>query len=168
VATKDYGKTYYPLDSKSFDTAADMEQLAESLEGRTVMSFDSSAARDVALASLDTAQKRGVICHVAGTGWFGWDGTAWKQFSTTQMRVGHYSGTAEGNNMFRVPSSQCFIDGAAPTAIVCMWTGTDLNYFCSFGQFDGSGALIKVTNNVTGVQITSGGNGSFFWIAGKA
>jgi hypothetical protein len=168
MATKDYGQTYYPTAGSTVNPAGDMETLAESLEGRTVVSFASTSARDTALASLTTDQKKGVVAHVQGTGWFGYDGSAWKQFSTMQVKCGAYNGTAEGNNMFRVLAADCFFNGSPPTSIVCMWTGTDLNYYCSFGQFDGGGALIKVTNNVTGAQITSGGNGSFFWIAAKA
>lgn len=81
MANKDYGQTYYPLGSASPNPASDMEQMAESLEGRTVRSFASTAARDAALATLTEEQKKGVVAHVMGKGLYYYSGSVWRYVS---------------------------------------------------------------------------------------
>lgn len=165
MATKDYGQTVYPLNSASFNTAADMEQLAESLEGRTVVSFASTSARDTALASLTSDQKKGVVAHVQGTGWFGYDGSAWRQFSTTLVKGGFITTAVEGNGFARVPSADCFFNGAAPTAIFA--TATYRYDVVSFALYDGGGALFKFYNSSLNTETGPGVTVTFSWLAIK-
>lgn len=163
MATKDYGQTYYPLNTASFDAAVDMEKLAESLEGRTVMSFVSTSARDSAFATLTAGQKTGALCHVAGKGLYWYDGSAWQPLE--KIKYGYTTGTIEGNNMLRIPSAQCFFDGVAPTAIVAMNAGVT-NYKPEWGLNDGAGVLLRIMRD-DGVQLTSGNTAAVFWIAGR-
>jgi hypothetical protein len=98
MATSDYGQVYYPPGtgvSPSVPTA--MSTMAESLEGRTVMSFTDVASRDSAVATLTTAQKKGVVCHVqtgSSAGWWGYSGSTWYRFS--MLGITHNRGTAQG------------------------------------------------------------------------
>lgn len=153
---------YYPLASDVANPSTHIKDAADSLLGRTVPNFASTGTRDTYAAALTSDQKRGAVVFVTGKGWQGFDGSSWVNFSRTKF--GAYNGVAEGNNMFRVLATDCFFDGAAPSSIICMWTGPD-GYVCSFGQFDGSGALIKVFNFNSGSQLTSGASGAFYWIA---
>lgn len=81
MATKDYGQTYYATDADAVDVAAISEATAESIEGRTVMSFASTGARDTALATLTTEQKKGVVAHVMGKGLYYYTGSTWRYVS---------------------------------------------------------------------------------------
>lgn len=78
MANKDYGQTYYPLGSENVQLASYLEQMAESLEGRTIRSFTSTAARDTALNTLTAEQKKGVVAHVQGKGLYYYTGSVWR------------------------------------------------------------------------------------------
>lgn len=108
MATSDYGQTYFPPGTglqPSVPTA--MSTMAESLEGRTVMSFLDVAARNSAIATLTTEQKKGVICHVqTGTsrGWWAYDGTTWYRIPMLGLTWsrGSAQGTCDENGIISV------------------------------------------------------------------
>lgn len=119
MAVKDYGQTYYAEDSTSFSLSDITESIAESLEGRTVRSFTSTAARDTALATLTTPQKLGVVAHVQGKGLYYYTGSEWKYLSAygeNFVQSGFGSGTTEANGLFRVNFSPVF--AAAPVVVL--------------------------------------------------
>lgn len=99
MATSDYGKTYSPnLTGVAANVPVEMGLMSESLEGRTIMSFTDISARDTAVGTLTTTQKKGLVCHVqtgTGTGWWAYSGTVWYQFSI--LGLTHNRGTAQGS-----------------------------------------------------------------------
>lgn len=129
MANKDYGQTYYPLDSAAPNPASDMEQLAESLEGRTVRSFGSTTARDDAFATLTTEQKKGVIAHVMGKGLYYYTGSTWRYVSAngemfTQSGIATTVGqNAAGQTSVSFPVA--FGSGAAPVVVANHATSLD-------------------------------------------
>lgn len=99
MATSDYGQTYFPPgEGVQPSVPSSMALMAESLEGRTTMSFTDVSTRDTAVGTLTTAQKKGVVCHVqtgSSTGWWAYSGTTWYRFS--MLGITHNRGTAQGN-----------------------------------------------------------------------
>jgi hypothetical protein len=108
MATSTYGAVYFPpATGVAANVPADMALTAESLEGRTVMSFTDTAARDTAVATLTAAQQKGVICHVqTGTsaGWWGYTGSTWYRFAMLGITYarGNAQGTCDVNGIFVV------------------------------------------------------------------
>jgi hypothetical protein len=166
MATKDYGQTYYTNPTGvPANVPVEMEKLAESLEGLTIVSFASTAAKDAAFATLTTDQKKGLVVHVQGKGWFGYDGSTWFQFGTLVMKSGRTSTVIESNGFARVPSADCFFDGAAPTRMIYQPT-----YFAdtiTTALFDGAGALARIWNAQTNTNPAVGQPVVFDWIAIK-
>ena len=147
--------------------------MAESLRGRTVRRFASTGDRDTAVQALPTAARQGALVYVAGQGWMGYtkssdpyDSTNASWYKFQQVKYGYQTGTIEGNGHLRVPSSACFFDGAAPSAIVATWTGP-AGYVVEWGMNDGSGCLFRCYNLTTGAQILAPNLGAVFWIAGR-
>jgi hypothetical protein len=171
MATKDYGQTYYPLDSAGFDPAADMEAMAESLEGRTVRTFTTTGARDTAVATLTSEQKKGLICHVQGSGWYGLDtdGTTWRRFS--MLGITHNRGTAQGNCDSNGIYSVNHGLSAAPVSVQVTMEGdnTQIKYLSPVVVLiDSTRILTKFWyNDPSGgaLQVNAGAYTSFHWRA---
>ena len=173
MATSDYGQTYYPPgNGVAPSVPSSMALLAESLEGRTVMSFTDVAARNAAVDTLTTAQKKGVVLHVqtgSSAGWWGYSGSTWYRFS--MLGITHNRGTAQGN---------CDINGimsvdhglpSAPVSVQVTMEGDNgqIRYLSPVVVLiDSTRVLIKFwyNNPATGaLQVNAGAYTSFHWRA---
>lgn len=103
MAATTYGQVYYPAPTGvAANVPAQMQLLAASLEGDTVRSFVDTAARDVAIAALTTAQKKGVVYHLEGQGVWFYDGTTHRRVNGrgfTWMN-GTFEGSSDSGGLF--------------------------------------------------------------------
>lgn len=173
MANSDYGQTYFPPGTGVAPSVpSSMALMAESLEGRTVMSFVDVAARNAAIDTLTTAQKKGVVLHVqTGTsaGWWAYSGTTWYRFS--MLGITHSRGTAQGtcdsNGIMEVTHGL----PSAPVSVQVTMEGDNpqIRYLSPVVvMIDSTRILVKFwyNNPASGaLQLNSGAWTSFHWRA---
>jgi hypothetical protein len=144
------------------------DTVAVSLRGKTIPKFADTSSRDTAHSPLTTDQKRGAIAWVTGTGWTGYNGSAWVPFSNTGVKGGRIDTPAiDSLGVARIPTAQCYFNGQPPTSIVVTSVMVDNAWTFNHGGFDGVGAVIRVWNQVTNVFMPAGQACAFNWIAIK-
>ena len=139
--------------------------LAQSVNDRLIGKFASGTARDSALATLSSDQKKGALYWVEGVGWSAHDGSVSREVMVRGVNFnrGRLDTTIEGNGYARLPSSVCFFQGGPPSVITA--TGINEQYRPTWdGTVDGAGALLKVYKP-DNTQWGSGSAVACYWTA---
>lgn len=138
--------------------------LATSLNDRVIGKFASGTARDSALATLTTDQKKGAVLWTDGVGWTAHDGTINREVMVRGVNFnrGRTDGAISGG-FIRVPSADCFFQGSAPA--VLQVNGINNNFYPHWdGNADGAGCIVKVAN-AAGSWYPDGTAVAFYWTA---
>jgi hypothetical protein len=174
MATSDYGQTYFPPGTGVAPSVpSSMALLAESLEGRTVMSFTDVSARDTAVGTLTTAQKKGVVCHVqtgSSAGWWAYSGTTWYRFMMKGITFngGTAQGTCDVNGILSVNHGL----PSTPTIVSATMEGdaTQIKYLKpAVVLIDSTKILVKFwysdPSGSSSPIVNAGAYASFHWVA---
>lgn len=119
--------------------------MAQSINDRLIGKFASGTARDSALASLTTDQKKGAVLWTEGVGWTAHDGAVNREVMVRGVNFarGRTDDSIEGNGNLRIPSSACFFDGEPPSVITAIGINEQFRPTWN-GMVDGSGALLRI------------------------
>lgn len=142
--------------------------LVQSLNDKVIGKFSSTTARDSALATLSSDQKKGAFYWTDGVGFTAHDGSVGREVMVRGLNFnrGRVDTAIEDNGFARLPSSVCFFNGTPPSVI----TGNGISALFHpvwTGQVDGAGALLRVVNLTNGQYWGPGSAVAFYWTCYK-
>lgn len=141
--------------------------VVQSLNDKVIGKFASTTARDSALATLSSDQRKGAFYWTDGVGWAGHDGTAAREVMVRGVNYnrGDLSTTVEGNGFARIPSAQCFFNGSPPSVLIL--TASYPRDIVTWDRSDGAGCLCVLYNTDTKQNAQPGWGVRFSWMAFK-